>query len=138
MRYILYLFLFIGTINAQDITLFNDKGYATAYVDDNADIYLWNGTPVAYLVESRYSGPVVIGFNGKFLGWYINGVIYDRQGFPAGAEEHRSNTFHRIPSVKGVKRVSPNKAWPEAVPAIPNLGMNWSYISLGDLLSGGR
>lgn len=46
------------------MALFNNDGKAVVYFDDdNERIFLWNGTPVAYLdIKNIY------GFNGKYLG----------------------------------------------------------------------
>ncbi len=50
---------------AREITLFDSKGEAIAYIDtsDELTIYLWDGDPVAYLYDDH-----VYGFNGKHLG----------------------------------------------------------------------
>ena len=61
----------------QEISLFNSDGDAVAYIDVNDEdsaIYLWNGTPVAYLsAESNYYN--IYGFNGNQF-WRKRGVIY--------------------------------------------------------------
>jgi hypothetical protein len=70
-----------------EISLFNKNGDAVAYMADDYDrtIYLWEGQQVAYLLDDRY----VFGTNGKHLGWFIDGVIFnsggERIGFTAGA-----------------------------------------------------
>ena len=70
-----------------EISLFNKNGQAVAYLTDDYDrtIYLWDGQNVAYLLDDRY----IYGANGKHLGWYIDGVIFnpsgERIGFKASA-----------------------------------------------------
>ncbi len=69
-----------------EITLFNKNGDAIAYISDdyNKTIYLWDGSPVAYL----YDGQHVYGINGRHLGRFFNDIIYnsngERIGFTSG------------------------------------------------------
>ena len=61
------------------ITLYNREGRAVAYVaDDNKSVYLYRGTPVAWI-----SGDSVYAYSGHYLGWIQNGWFYDRSGQPA-------------------------------------------------------
>jgi len=51
-----------------------------AYIaDDRETIYLWDGHAVAYLYEDK-----VYGCNGKHLGWFVDGIIYDLYELRAG------------------------------------------------------
>jgi hypothetical protein len=67
--------------------LFNKNGDAVAYLSDdyNSTIYLWHGQQVAYLFNER----MIYGINGKHLGWFIDGIIFnnsgERIGFTASA-----------------------------------------------------
>ena len=70
-----------------EISLFNKNGDPIAYLttdDFDNTIYLWEGQNVAYLLDGRY----IYGTNGKHLGWYINGIIFntsgERIGFTSG------------------------------------------------------
>jgi hypothetical protein len=58
--------------------LFNRHGDPVAYLSDDYDstIYLWHGQQVAYLYNER----MIYGTNGKHLGWFIDGVIYNNNG----------------------------------------------------------
>lgn len=63
-----------------ETTLFDSQGQAAAYVaDDGSTIYLWDGEPVAYI-----DGDDVYGFNGRHLGWWESGTVYDSQGYATG------------------------------------------------------
>ena len=65
--------LLASTAVAQELTLFDSSGNATAYIamNDGMTIYLWGGTPVAYLHPRRSGTPYsVYGFNGDHLGWF--------------------------------------------------------------------
>ena len=61
-----------------DKSLFDKNGEAVAYITDDyhRTIYLWDGQQVAYLYNDR----LVYGINGRHLGWFIDGVIYDNGG----------------------------------------------------------
>ena len=69
-----------------ETTLFNKDGDAVAYISDdyNKSIYLWDGSPVAYLYEGQH----VYGINGRHLGWFLNNIVCcsngERIGFTAG------------------------------------------------------
>jgi hypothetical protein len=47
----LFCLSFAGPALAEEISLFNAQGAASAYIDtdDDLTIYLWSGKPVAYL-----------------------------------------------------------------------------------------
>ncbi len=56
-----------------ETTLYNKTGKPVAYfAEDGETIYLWDGRAVAYLL-----GDMVFGWNGRQLGWFANGTIFD-------------------------------------------------------------
>ena len=59
-------------------TLFDKNGEAVAYIMDDyhETIYLWDGSPVAYLYDEEH----LYGINGRHLGRFINEVIYNALG----------------------------------------------------------
>ena len=61
-----------------EISLFNKNGDAVAYLADDYDrtAYLWDGQQVAYLLDDRF----IYGTNGKHLGWFIDGIIFNPSG----------------------------------------------------------
>ena len=69
------LFGFTQTLKAQQVSIFVNEGEARAYIDfdKNATIYMWDGTPVAFH-NNDGKDMCIIGFNGTFLGWYIEGA----------------------------------------------------------------
>ncbi len=52
-----------------------------AYIaeDGEQSIYLWAGHAVAYVVEEKNYG-----WNGKHLGWFVDGIFYDGHGYKIG------------------------------------------------------
>ncbi len=64
-----------------EITLFDRKGHATAYIADDGEnsIYLWKGKAVAYVDDET-----IYGWNGRHLGWFVDGILYDLHGHRVG------------------------------------------------------
>lgn len=58
------------------VTFYNSEGRAVAYLDDNVEsIYLYDGTPVAWLSDdSIYSS------SGRYLGLFQNGWVWHLSG----------------------------------------------------------
>ena len=82
------------------MTFYDSAGRAIAYTEDNENIYLYSGVPVAYLY-----GNLVYNYRGMQLGRFENGWIRDKKGYCAFFTENAWG----IGPVKPVKRVSPVK-----------------------------
>jgi 4-fold beta flower protein len=124
---------------AQDeITLFDGQADATAYiaVDDDSTIYLWSGTPVAYLDDDPRGGFHVYGFNGKHLGWLVRGIVWDHQGHVACATKERLRS-PKFEPFKAFKQFKPFKAFREFSPLRPIFSESWSDTSCQLLLARG-
>jgi hypothetical protein len=121
--------------------LFYDAaGNPIAYLapGDDGTIYLWNGTPAAYIAED--SGTMtVFGFNGKHLGWYIDGLLVDTKGFLAGFHKGTISTIlvRRPDTLKGAKGIRPVKSLRMQPPHLPDLRRFFGDISLADFLAQG-
>jgi hypothetical protein len=128
------LVLFFNLTKAQEVSLFNSEGKATAYVadDDDLTIYLWRGKPVAYL-----SGDNIYGFNGKHLGWWVKGIIYDHDGNAVGATKNATNMNTEYEPYKGYKEYKPYKSHKEYAPYKPQFSSSWSNDSFKMFLSRG-
>lgn len=120
---------------AEEVTLFDRYGKAVAYVDtdDEMTIYLWGGTPVAYL-----DGENLYGFNGKHLGWFEEGIIRDHEGHVVGFVEGAINVFTKFEPLKSFKQFKPFKSFKEFAPFKPVYADRWSSTSLSILLGSGR
>lgn len=124
------LLLFILTITcakSQEVSLFDSKGAAIAYIADDSDqtIYLWEGEPVAYFSDND-----IYGFNGKHLGWWQKGIIYNQEGDVVAAIKQVINGYTEYESFKGFKQFKPFKSFKEFAPFQPYLSSNWSNSSL--------
>jgi hypothetical protein len=103
----------------EEITLFNSKGKAAAYiVTDDLTIYLWSGKPVAYLKSDTAKDFHVYGFNGKHLGWLVQGIVRDHDGRAVCAVKDRLKSTEFEP-FKAFKEFKPFKAFTEFAPFRP-------------------
>lgn len=117
-------------------TLFNRNGEPAAYICDDyhESIYLWDGSPVAYLFNEEH----VFGINGRHLGRFINDIIYNDNGERVG---FTSNT---CPVTVAKESIKPKKypmdeirpRW--SVPPLPNLSFNFAGQDLTDFLKEGQ
>jgi hypothetical protein len=123
-----------------DVTLFDGAGKATAYiaVDDELTIYLWDGKPVAYLESDSEGGYHVYGFNGKHLGWFVRGVIWDHGGKASCATKETLQSTEFEP-FKAFKQFKPFKAFTQFAPFRPALSSSFGDTPCRFLLvEGGR
>jgi hypothetical protein len=139
---ILFSFLFAVSVFAysraaiagEEITLFNGQGRASAYIalEDELTIYLWSGKPVAYLQSDSAGGFHLYGFNGKHLGWFVDGIVRDHDGNAACAVKERLQYTEYEP-YKGYKAYKPYKGYKAYAPYRPIFSFNWG-LSCGLLL----
>jgi hypothetical protein len=114
-----------------EISLFDQKGNPVAYIATNDEwtIYLWEGKPVAYIIKDG-STLHVYGFNGKHLGWYLNGIIRDHDGNVTGfKKEAVPNMYENYENYKGYKDYKPYKAYREYAPYQPYFSSNFSSLN---------
>jgi len=111
---------------ADETTLFDSRGRATAYIAEDLTVYLWSGKPVAYLFpDSRRDGFHVYGFNGKHLGWFVRGLARDHEGEGVcGIKGVLART--EIEPIKSIKEIKPIKSIREIPPIRPIFSRVWS------------
>ena len=110
------------------MTFYNSKGKPIAYSDDDENIYLFNGVPVAYLF-----GCFVYSYSGVQLGWFEKGWVRDKSGacvfFTENAVGGPVRPVKEIQPVKTVKRIKPARGVRQ-VPAVkPVNSLSWSWLS---------
>ena len=118
----------------EEITLFDVEGNPIAYIapaEENT-IYLWSGEPVTYL-----DGENIYGFNGKHLGWFEEGIIWDHEGNRVGFIKETLPVFPKFEPFKAFKQFKPFKAFKEFTPFKPFKTMNVSNILLSVFLRKG-
>lgn len=113
------------SLQTDELTLYDFRGRATAYLDLTSDLtfYLWTGEPVAYLDEGS-----IYGFNGKHLGWYQDGIVYDHDGavVAAPASAFRGPVDPAPP--RGLRQFRPVKGLKELKPLRPLFGLSWTNL----------
>lgn len=117
----------------EEVTLYGATGGAVAYIDsDRESIYLWTGEAVCYL-----SGENVYGWNGSHLGWWRDGVIYDRSGYRVGFIRQRCPVAPYAAPAKNAKYARYVRAVRSAPFARPAFSMGTSTVPLRDFLRNG-
>ena len=138
--------LMTSTVSAQQIplddrqvSLYDGKGEAIAYIDydNDATIFMWDGTPVAFF-EKRYDDLCVFGFNGSFLGWYKDGFIYDKGGYIVGARKEAINKITKFEGMKKIQKFVPMRPITPIVTPILVSKNSWSNTSLTEFLYAGK
>lgn len=123
------------------VALYDKNKEAIAYIDysDETTIYMYDGEPVAY-IESEDQ---VYGFNGRLLGWYSDGVLYDKTYCAVGAKQGivrgGINTVVTHPEkIKAIKQVKPIKPVNGDAYLHPVLYDSWSETTLTDFFADGK
>lgn len=122
--------LLVSNVAAQEeVSLYDSKGNAVAYIADDSTIYLWDGDPVAYLSKSK-DDVNIYGFNGKHLGWLEDGIIIDHKGYGVGFVKGAVEMITAIEPIKGIKSIKPIKSIKEIAP-IKSISLDkWSRTPL--------
>ncbi len=116
------------------MTLFDKEGNATAYFDDdNETIFLWNGTPVAYLDINH-----IYGFNGKHLGWFEGGIVWNHQGERCGFNKRNLSVYAKFEPFKAFKKFKPFKSFKEFAPFKPSKKSKTTDVSFASFLKQGE
>jgi hypothetical protein len=136
--FIAVLFSLSAMAAEKEITLFDSDGQAVAYIalDNDLNIYLWKGQPVAYL--KKEAGEVhIYGFNGDHLGWYEKGIVWNHKGRAVGFVEGAVTKLTKFEPLKGLRKMTPLKALEKLAPMKPVLKDEFSDCPLkGFLLMG--
>jgi hypothetical protein len=117
-----------------DINFYDSAGRAVAYVDANQSltIYLWSGKPCAYL-----DGEDIYGINGKHLGWFHSGMVYDHDGYVVAGVAQVFLSSVQLPPLKALKELCPLKNLKELSPLKPFFLSEWSSIPAQIFFLGG-
>ena len=137
--FLFVLILTVSTLSAQQISIYDSDGEARAYIDydEEATIFMWDGTPVAF-IEKDGNDLCVFGFNGSFLGWYEDGIMYDKKGFAVGARKGAVNMITKIEKIKGIQKITPIRPITPITPIQPIWKSSWSNTSLTEFLYYGK
>jgi hypothetical protein len=119
-----------------DQVLFDKNGNAVAYISDEKEhtIYLWDGRVVAYLFENEK----IFGWNGRHLGWFIDGVVYNLTGHQIGYTREKSPVPVANEPVKPAKQLKPSQYPRYTTSARPRLSNAYAMGNLQEFLSQGK
>lgn len=111
------------------MTFYDSTGRAVAYTEDNENIYLYSGVPVAYLY-----GKLVYSYQGTQLGRFENGWIRDKKGRCAFFTENAWGSgpvkpVKHVKPVKGLKQLRPLKGIRHLPSVKPVDILSWSNLS---------
>jgi len=111
------------------LTFYNINGKPIAYLDDNNEsIFLYSGTPVAWLTEET-----VYSYSGEVLGWFQDGWIRDLRGncvfFTDHAHGGPAKPAKQAKPARGAKQAKPAKGARHAKPAKSAKSVSWSHKS---------
>ena len=124
--------------SSDEISLFDFKGRPAAYIAEDDTVYLWEGKPVAYLDEGQSKdGFDIYGFNGKHLGWFRSGILYDHDGHVVGGIKEVFTSPTQLEPLKGLKELKPLKSLKELKPLKPLFSKQWSEVPLKYFLRDG-
>lgn len=111
------------------VTFYDRHGYPIAYMEDGEHIFLFDGSPVAYVYDNA-----VYTFRGEHIGWFENGWVRDLSGRCAFFTEEATGSgpakpVKRVKPVKSVKRVKPVKSVKQVRRVRSVNSLSWSESS---------
>ena len=111
------------------IDLWDMHGQAVAYIDDDKQsIYMWDGTPVAWLW-----GTGIYTYRGKLLGWFFDGWIFGLDGkcvlFTERGAYRPVKPLRQPPGSRGDKGVRPSRGEREPARKQPERSLVWSSVN---------
>lgn len=100
-----------------EVTLFGKNGDPQAYVahGDGNTIYSFAGEPLAYVDEQNN----IYGFNGSHLGWFEEGIVWDHHGRRVGFTSKACPVFKQFEPFKGFKQFKPFMGLKQLAPFKP-------------------
>jgi hypothetical protein len=115
-------------------TLYDISGNPVAYIDYDSEctVYMWSGKPVAYITSD-----MIYGFNGKHLGWYVDGVVRNLSGQICGTNRYAATVYLKYEPYKAYKQYRPYRAFREFAHFKPLFTRVKSNESLSQVLSRG-
>ena len=119
LAFLLCFLVVVTSVHASSVgetSLFDFKGRAVAYIAEDQTIYLWEGKPVAYLDGQAKDGLDIYGFNGKHLGWFKDGILYDNDGYAVGGIKETFRSPTQLEPIKGLKELKPLQSLKELEP----------------------
>ena len=117
-----------------ETTLYDCMGQPIAYIaeDPGKTVYLWSGHAVASVDHEA-----LVGWNGRRLGFFVRGRVYDAGGRQAGSIAEECVYVPEAESAKSAKRTKRLKHPPEPTKPRPKFSLARSETRLLELLQRG-
>ena len=118
--------MFLEEFRMGELVFYDRSGKPICYRSekDNETLYLFNGTPVAYIYDTS-----VYSFRGRHLGWFENGWVYDNNGycvfFTQDAYGGPAKPIKRVTPIKHATRIKPVKSIKAVRPIRPVKRLQW-------------
>ncbi len=102
-------------------TFHDNQGNPILYYKSSENVFFdYAGNSKFYLKRDNLGDVNIYNFNGKHLGWYINGTLRDHQGRIMASETNKLlNVTYKMPPIKPVERIIPIKGVEELAPIKP-------------------
>ena len=127
-------FIFVYLIPILGITqVFHDnQGNAILYYKQDANIfYDYIGNCKFYLTRDNLGDINIYNFNGKHIGWYVNGTLRDHQGRIMASETNKLiNITYKMSPMKPLEKSTPLRALEELGPIRPMWVEQFSAYSI--------
>lgn len=110
------------------LDFYDRSGRPYAYSEDGETIYTFSGVPIAYIDDDS-----IYGFNGRHLGHFQSGAVYDQHGntliFTDEASGGPMKPMRQMKPMKSMKQMLPMKAMKQMKPMRPMFSLGWSQYS---------
>nr|WP_314071004.1 hypothetical protein [uncultured Campylobacter sp.] len=130
------IFCIVVCIYSKEVDFLDSSGEWAVYIDTDREltIYSWEGDPLAYL-DNNFN---IYGFNGKYLGWFEGGIMYNIDGYPFACVKEAYGGLAPLKPLKSLKSLEPLKSLKEMPIYRPYKKRNFGNISAELYLSLGR
>jgi hypothetical protein len=121
------VFFFCGIgVYAQQVTLYDQDSSPRAYIDygNGSVIFRFDGTPVAFLGKNEQMTGV-FDFEGNFIGWFTNGIVYNHRGNMVAKTEEAMDGIVPLDPAKGFQKSVPAKPPVTFVASVPVFSNRW-------------
>lgn len=112
-------------------TFYDRHGEAVAWYDDEQQepaIYLYDGTPVAWISDES-----IYGYSGRHFGWFIDGWVRDSRGqlvmFTTESIGGPARPTRCARPARGARAARPARGARQARPARPARSLSWSALT---------
>jgi hypothetical protein len=111
-----------------NLTFYDGTGCPVAYSNDEENVYMFSGEPVAYL-----KGNSVYAFDGSHLGFFTDGWVRDHQGFYVFFTENAKGgppkPLRALKPLKSIRKIRPVRGVRALRPLRPLRQLAWSPLS---------